>query len=165
MTPLLDILGKNIAAPEVAARLNAYPALRPEAGVESQDHRIGSVKYLRSARDGLLIKLSEDGEVLAVFMLSDGKDGSSEFRGELPGRLHFAAEPSDAIRALGPPALRRPPATYGGQRLGELLRFDRPEMSLHIQFRPDDDGIDLVTAMVARQVPGRSVAPPGAELP
>lgn len=161
MTPLLDILGKNIAAPEVAARLNEYPGLKPEEGADPEDRRLAPVKYLRSARDGLLVKLAEDGEILALFMMSDGKDGCSEFRGELPGKLHFAAEPADAIRALGPPALRRPPATYGGQRLGEFLRFDRPTHSLHIQFRADDDGIDLVTAMVPRQVPGRSVAQPG----
>ena len=157
MTSLLDLLGKHIAAPEVKARLADYPKLRPEAGELSADAS-ESVSYLRSAADGLLIKVSSEGEILAIFMMSDGKDGLSEFRGELPGRLNFAAEPEDAIRALGPPALRRPEATYGEYRLGELLRFDRPAHSIHIQFRADHDGIDLVTAMTARQVPGRSHA-------
>jgi hypothetical protein len=122
---------------------------------------VGAIKYLRSLEDGLLIKMSEDGEILAIFMMSDGKEGSKEFRGELPGRLNFAAEPPDAIRALGPPALRRPPSTYGEHRLGEFLRFDFPTHSLHIQFRADDDGIDIVSAMTAKQVPGRSHAQPG----
>ena len=155
-TPLLELLGKHIAAPEAIETLARYPGLRPEAGGPSADGRT-SVSYLRSARDGLLIKVSAEGEILAVFMMSEGKDGSSEFRGELPGRLNFAAEPEDAIRAFGPPALRRAEATFGGHRVGELLRFDRPKHSLHIQFRPDHDGIDLITAMTARQVPGRSV--------
>ena len=157
MTALLDVLGKHIAAPEVKARLAQYPKLRPEAGEVSHETS-ESVSYLTSTADGLLIKVSADGEILALFMMSDGKDGFSEFRGELPGRLNFAAEPADAIRALGPPALRRPEATYGEYRLGELLRFDRPDHSLHIQFRADHDGIDLVTAMIARAVPGRSHA-------
>lgn len=156
-TPLLELLGKNIAAPEATETLALYPGLRPEEGGPSVDGRM-RVSYLRSARDGLLIKVSAEGEILAVFMMSDGKDGSSEFRGELPGRLNFAAEPQDAIRALGPPASRRAEATYGGHRVGELLRFDWPTHSLHIQFRPDHDGIDLITAMTAREVPGRSVA-------
>lgn len=157
MSAILELLGRNLAAPEAAQRLADYPGLRPEEGgspaVDGE-----AVKYLRSARDGLLIKIAADGEILALFMMSDGKDGCSEFRGELPGKLNFAAEPEDAIRALGPPALRRPAATFGEHRLGEFLRFDRPGFSLHIQFRADHDGIDLVTAMIARQVPGRSHA-------
>ncbi|HET7548325.1 MAG TPA: hypothetical protein VFJ86_11165 [Usitatibacter sp.] len=155
---LFELLGKNIAAPEVAQRLADYPGLRPEPGDTSADDRAIGVKYLRSTRDGLLIKLSDEGEILALFMLSEGKDGGSEFRGELPGKLNFAAEPDDAIRVLGTPDLRREPTSYGGHRLGEFLRFDRPAYSIHIQFRADHDGIDLITAMVARQVPGRSHA-------
>jgi hypothetical protein len=153
---LLPLLGRNVAEPEVAKRLARYPGLRPDDGAAAPEPRIPPVKYLRSAADGLLVKLAEDGEILAFFMMSDGKDGFSEFRGELPGRLNFAAEPEDAIRALGTPASRRAATSYGGHRLGELLRFDWPTHSVHIQFRADHDGIDLVTAMTARQVPGRS---------
>jgi hypothetical protein len=155
---LLDILGRNIAEPEVAKRLADYPGLRPEEGGATREDAAAAVRYLRSAADGLLVKLSGDGEILALFMMSDGKDGCAEFRDELPGRLNFAAEPEDAIRALGPPASRRAAASYGGHRLGELLRFDWPTYSVHVQFRADHDGIDLVTAMTARQVPGRSHA-------
>jgi len=150
MSTLIDLLGRNIAEAQVAERLALYPLLRAEHAPDEP------VKYLRSERDGLLVKCSEDGEILAIFMMSDGKDGFSEFRGELPGRINFAAEPEDAIRALGTPASRRPEKTYGGMRFGELLRFDRPTHSIHIQFRADHDGIDIVTAMAARQVPGRS---------
>jgi hypothetical protein len=158
MSNLLETLGRNIAEPEVAKRLAEYPGLRPEEGGPAPEDATKSVRYLRSVADGLLVKLSEDGDILALFMMSGGKDGFSEFRGELPGRLNFAAEPEEAIRALGEPAMRRPEATYGGHRLGELLRFDWPAYSVHVQFRADHDGIDLVTAMTARQVPGRSHA-------
>ena len=154
MATLVDLVGRNISEPEVAKRFADYPKLRPEPGGDASDE----ANYLRSAPDGLLIKLSGAGNILAIFMMSDGKDGCSEFRGELPGKLNFAAEPEDAIRALGAPASRRPEATFGGRRLGELLRFDWPTHSVHIQFRADHDGIDLVTATDARQVPGRSHA-------
>lgn len=155
MIPILDLVGRNVAEPEVAKRLADYPALAPEDGGLVGEERVQPVKYLRSRADGLLIKLSEDGVILALFLMSDGKDGSSEFRGELPGKINFAAEPEDAIRLLGPPDLRRPPAKYGGHELGEFLRYDRPAYSLHIQFRADHDGIDLITAMAAKEVPGR----------
>jgi hypothetical protein len=158
MSTLLPLLGRNIAEPEVAQRLADYPALKPEEGGGAPEDGTKKVRYLRSLADGLRVKLSEEGEILAIFMMSGGKEGFSEFRGELPGRLNFAAEPEDAIRALGTPAARRGEATYGGYRLGELLRFDWPAYSVHVQFRADHDGIDLVTAMTARQVPGRSHA-------
>ena len=156
----IDLLGRNVGEPEVTLRLTEFPGLRAEAGAEPSADGSAPVKYLRSQRDGLLLKLSGEGVILAAFMMSDGKDGSSEFRGELPGRINFAAEPEDAIRALGPPALRRPAARFGDRELGEFLRYDYPTHSLHIQFRADHDGIDIVTAMIASQVPGRSVAQP-----
>ena len=159
MATLLELLGRNVTEPDVAKRLaKEYPGLSLEDGGVSSDGRIQAVKYLRSPADGLLIKLSGENEILAIFMMSDGKDEFAEFRGELPGRINFAAEPEDAIRALGPPALRRPPGNYGGHRLGEFLRFDLPNCSIHIQFRDEHDGIDIVTAMTAREVPGRSRA-------
>jgi len=149
MSTILDLIGRNFAEPEVAKRLSDYPGLRPEDGGAVSEERVQPVKYLRSTADGLLIKMSDEGMILAIFLMSDGKDGSREYRGELPGRLNFAAEPADAIRAFGPPA------TYGGRPLGEFLRYDWPTYSLHLQFRPDEDGLDLVTAMVAKEVPGR----------
>src|SRR5438045_3588847 len=120
MGSLLDLLGRNVAEPVVAKRLAAYPGLQPEHGGGVGNDATQAAWYLRSAADGLLIKLSADREILAIFMMSDGKEGFSEFRGELPGRLNFAAEPEDAIRVLGPPALRRAAASYGGHQLGEL---------------------------------------------
>jgi hypothetical protein len=160
MANLLEILGRNVGEPDVVKRLMEFPGLRAERSGDTADERAHSVKYLRSHRDGLLLKLSSEGNVLAIFMMSDGKEGSSEFTGELPGRINFAAEPEDAIRALGPPTSRRAAAKYGGHELGELLRYDFPAYSLHIQFRAEHDGIDIVTAMTASQVPGRSVAQP-----
>lgn len=159
MAPLIELLGRSFTEPEVAKRLADYRGLRLEESGAAPDERIAPVKYLRSAAEGLLIKLSEEGVILAIFMMSGGKEDYSEFRGELPGKMNFAAEPEDAIRALGPPASRRAEATYGGIALGELLRYDYPTHSVHIQFRADHDGIDLVTAMVPREVPGRRHSP------
>ena len=141
---ILDLLGKNLASDDAAALLAAYPFLKPEAqdGMET-------VYYLRSERDGLLIKVSEHGEVLTIFMMSEGKDGFSQFKGPLPGMLAF----SSTRRA---PALVNAPLKVGSLELGELMRFDMPAFSVHFQFRTRDAGIELVTAMVPHLVPGRA---------
>lgn len=155
-TPLLGLLGRNVLSPEAAQVLSRYPGLRRDP--RGRDDGEAPVAYLRSVADGLLVKVTHDGEILAVFMMSEGKDGFSQFRGELPGGLSFASRPSDALKALGAPGHSRPAGTMGAYAHGELLRFDRPDYSIHFQFRSDRGGIELVTAMVASAVPGRSVA-------
>ena len=61
------------------------------------------------------------------------------------------------LRALGAPAFIRPAGKLGSFEHGELMRFDKPHCSVHVQFRSRGAGIELVTAMVPHLVPGRSV--------
>jgi hypothetical protein len=158
---LIALIGKTVTAPEAEKTLAQYPGLRPESGDIAPDEGVAVVNYLRSERDGVLIKITPDGEVLAVFFMSEGKDGSTQFKGPLPGGLTFASNAGDAVRQFGKPAYRRAPGKIGSLAVGELLRYDLPGHSLHFQFRPGDDtGIDLVTAMAAHTVPGRSVRGP-----
>jgi hypothetical protein len=154
-TRLLEILGSNVTSPEAARELALYPALRRERDDAAQDEET-PVQYLRSERDGLLIKLSDDGEILAIFMMGEGKDGFSQYRGALPGRLSFASTPADVLKSLGAPAFSQPPGKVGSFHYGDLLRYDRPAYSIHFQFRSDRRGIELITAMTAASVPGRS---------
>lgn len=158
MTELFDILGKHVSSPEATAALARYPKLAPQVeDVEPDD----DVRYLRSRSDGLLVKLSAEGEILAIFLMGEGREGFSQFRGELPANLTFASKPPEVLKALGAPAYNRPPGKVGAFEHGELFRFDRPGHSLHFQFRGDRDGIELITAMAAKSVPGRSVAAQG----
>jgi hypothetical protein len=156
VSELLDLLGKNVASEEAQAVLAKYPALKsviedlgPGAGVEP-------AHYLRSERDGLLIKCNAEGEVRTIFLMSEGKDGFSQFVGDLPGGLTFESTPEEALDVFGDPGYRRSPGRIGQLEIGELLRFDLPDRSIHFQFRGDGNGVDLVTAMVAQSVPGRS---------
>jgi len=155
MSRLLELLGTNAASPGARELLARYPALRSEIEELGPDDGLEPVRYLRSEDDGLLIKCSHDGEVRAVFFMSEGKDGFAQFRGPLPGNLTFASTPGDAVSAFGSPAYRRPAGKIGPLEVGELLRFDWPNHSVHFQFRSGAEGIDLVTAMTARSVPGR----------
>jgi len=157
---LLGILGKHVLSEDASRELARYPALRRESeDSETDQEGAVAVQYLRSEADGLLIKLSGEGEILAIFMMSEGKDGFSQFRGELPARLSFSSTPSDTLKALGAPGYSKPASKVGSFTLGELLRFDRPGYSIHFQFRGDRSGVDLVSAMTAASVPGRAQAP------
>ena len=155
MTPLLELLGKNMASPEAIDVLERYPALEPETHAELEE----GLHYLRSESDGLLIKLSETGEVLTIFLMAEGKEGFSQFAGPLPAGLSFGSTRREVVMALGAPAFIRPPGKVGSFMLGELMRFDKPGYSIHVQFRSSGAGIELVTAVLAHLVPGRSVAP------
>src|SRR4051812_24803176 len=159
MTPLIEIAGKHVASPEAVEALAPYPALRPESDDFDPGEGMTPVHYLRSEADGLLIKLSAEGEILAIFLMSEGKDGFSQFQGEMPGQLPFTSQPADVLKKLGAPAFNRPPGMIGSYRHGEFFRYDKPGYSVHFQFRGDRGGIELITAMAARAVPGRTVAP------
>ena len=160
MTPLLDLLGKNVASDEAKRELARFPNMRSEIQDVSAYEGAPVVHYLHGERDGIRIKCSPDGEIVTIFLMSEGKEGFRQYCGELPGDLDFDATPEDALRAFGEPAWRRPAGPVGSHEQGELLRYDWPLYSLHLQFRGDGAGLDLVTAMTARSVPGRSHAVP-----
>jgi hypothetical protein len=155
---LFDLLGKNVMAPEAAKELERYPALQPEKDEAAFDEGEDPVHYLRSERDGLLIKLSGEGEILAIFLMSQGREGFSQFLGTLPGGLTFASTAADTLKALGAPAHSRPRSKLGSLQLGESLRFDDRARSLHFQFRSDGSGIEMLSALIAGTVPGRAVS-------
>ena len=160
MTALLEILGKHVLSDDASRELARYPALRRDSAPAGRDDDgVPPVQYLRSEVDGLLIKLSDEGEILAIFLMSEGKDGFSQFRGGLPAKLSFSSTPSEALKALGAPGYSQPAGKVGSFAHGDLLRFDRPGYSVHFQFRSDRKGIELVSAMTARSVPGRPQAP------
>ena len=144
-------------SPEVTGILEAFPALKAEVQ-DLGEEGIPRVRYLASEADGLLIKGTEDGDIVAIVLMSEGKNGFSEFSGEMPPGLDFESTRADVLKRLGPPAFSQPKKKIGQLETGELLRFDQPSYSLHFQFRADGNGIELITAMVASAVPGRSVA-------
>src|SRR5512140_2646998 len=120
MTELLDILGKHVASPDVVKQLARFPKLHAEAEDSTPDEGMDAVRYLRSEADGLLIKLSGEGEILAIFLMGEGKDGFTQYAGELPDELTFASRPGDVLRRLGAPAYNRPASRIGQFKVGPL---------------------------------------------
>jgi hypothetical protein len=155
MSKLLDLVGTHVASDAARAVIALFPDLGAEVEDLGPNSGVPPAHYLRSEDDGLLIKCSPEGEILAIFLMSQGKDGFEQFAGELPGHLTFESTPRDALAAFGEPAYRRPPSRIGSTQIGELLRFDYPDRSVHFLFRSGGAGIDLVTVMAARAVPGR----------
>jgi hypothetical protein len=151
---LHEILGKGATSAEAAEVLAAYPNLRSFA--EDLGPGEEPVRYLANEADGLRLKLAGDGTILTIFLMGEGKDGYTQFRGELPGGLTFGSTRVDALRTFGAPAYFRAAGKLGSFQVGELMRFDRPTHSLHLQFRADGAGIELVTVMSAAAVPGRA---------
>jgi hypothetical protein len=156
---LFEILGRNMMSTEVTSILAAFPALKAEVQ-DLEEEGIPPVRYLTSERDGLLIKGTADGDIVGFFLMSEGKDGFSEYSGEMPSGLDFESTRADVLKRLGPPTFIQAPKRIGQLQTGELMRFDQPAYSLHFQFRADGSGIELITVMVASAVPGRSVAAP-----
>lgn len=156
MHKLLDLLGINVTSEEAKEILARYPGMHSEVEDLGPGSGIAPAHYLRSEADGVMIKCNAEGDVNAIFLMSDGKDGFEQFHGTLPGNLRFDSSPEDAIRAFGKPAYRREARRMGSLNVGELLRFDWPDRSLHFQFRGDGSGVDLVTVMTAKSVPGRT---------
>lgn len=156
MKKLHEILGRVPTSPEATEVLATYPNLRvhvEELGPEEEP-----VRYLSNEGDGLRMRLSSEGTILTIFLMSEGKDGFSQYRGELPGGLSFDSTRAEALKTFGAPAYFRASGKLGSFRVGELMRFDWPTHSLHLQFRPEGVGIELVTLMSAEAVPGRSVS-------
>src|SRR5436305_2008064 len=105
---LLELLGRNVTSPEGAALLARYPALEPDSDEDEPGVGGDVVHYLNSESDGLLIKVSGEGTILTIFMMSEGKDGFSQFKEPLPGQLSFTSTRREVVQALGAPAHIRP---------------------------------------------------------
>lgn len=157
MAPLIALLGQPLQSPLVKAWLAGLPSTEPTTidwSDEGEMHR-----FLQSKAAGVEIKHSDEGNIETIFLMSDGKDGFAQFRGDLGKGLAFSSSPEDVTRVLGKPSLHRP-AGLGvlNRRHGEIMRYDYPEHSVAFQFREEGQGIETVILMIAATVPGRASA-------
>jgi len=157
MAPLVALLGQPLQSASVKGWLATLPPTE-SATVDWSDE--GEIhRFLESKAAGVAIKHSDEGNIQTIFLMSEGKDGFSQYRGELGHALVFSSSPDDVMRALGKPSLHRP-ASLGlfNQRTGEIMRHDYSAHSVHFQFRAGGQGIEQVTLMTAAAVPGRERA-------
>ena len=151
MAPVLALLGQSLESPPVRSWLGSLPQVKANIldwSDEGEVHR-----YLESKAGGVAIKHSDEGKIEAIFLMSEGRDGFSQYRGDLGCGLTFLCSPDQLVRAFGEPSLHRPAADgLFNQRTGEIMRFDYPEYSIHFQFRADEPGIELITLMTSADV-------------
>jgi hypothetical protein len=151
MAPVLALLGQSLQAPPVQSWLASLPDVKAEIldwSDEGEVHR-----YLESKPGGVAIKHSDEGKIEAIFLMSEGRDGFSQYRGDLGRGLTFSCSPDELVQTFGEPSLRRPAAVgLFNQRTGVIMRFDYPEHSIHFQFRADEPGIELITLMTSADV-------------
>jgi hypothetical protein len=157
MAPLIELLGQPIQSSPVKSWLAGLPSTKPTTIDWSDEGEIH--RFLESKAAGVAIKHSDEGNIETIFLMSEGKDGFAQYRGELGQGLAFSSSAEDVMRALGKPSLHRQ-AGLGlfNQRHGEIMRYDYPEHSVAFQFREECPGIQQVTLMTAATVPGRARA-------
>ena len=111
--------------------------------------------YYAAASLGFELGCTE-GDVIKLVSLyaADVKAGFDPYRGPLLGGLTLADGADAVLGALGPPAKR------GGEqlvptigRVGPWSRWDLPDLSVHVQFRPRGRAIAAVTLLAPDRVP------------
>jgi hypothetical protein len=156
MEDLVRIVGQYINSEAVRRTLSAYVPLVAEVLDLAPDEGVPKDLFLENVEAGICIKHRESGEVTTVFLFSQGRDGYAQYAGELGRGLDFSSTAEAARQALGAPSFYRAEnsnAILGAH--GEILRYDYPTYSLHLQFSVGGSGLELVTLMSPQVVPGR----------
>ena len=143
---LVEAIGRPLESTEGRRLLQRFRALRPEVLDLAPDEGLPPDHYLSSPDEGISIKHTAAGRITDVFLMAAGKDAFAQFAGALPEGLSFADTPLVVQARLGAPSFRRD-ASAAPFAHGTILRYDRPGYSLHVQFREDRPGIELVTVM------------------
>ncbi len=93
---------------------------------------------------GLALQCDQDEKISVIFLFSDKYDGFDESLMEFP----FSWKREQVVGHFGTP-------TKGGGRMKDPIlgeyggwdRFDYPNYTVHIEYRPDSDRIKMVTLM------------------
>lgn len=128
----LAVVGRPIESRAVRALLDRYSMVPDDSHVLSI--------YWEAPHAGIEV-LESDGVVDAVFLHAEGRDDFAEYRGPLPGGVHFGMSRTEARACLGEPEWKGPvldvaglgPSATDRYRLDELvvsLAHDAPEFGL-----------------------------------
>ncbi len=144
MDELLTLIDTNLDSDEAKRILSAF-TFGAEDGDDREISRMTGERYLCDNASGIEIQYDKKGIIKTIFLKREGKDGCSEFSGELPHGLTFQSTAADVRAALGEPSVDQPRYNW--------LRYDTDQRSCHFSFRDGDGGLNMVTLMAPDQVP------------
>lgn len=143
---LSRLLGKNINTPEAIVFARDFPSLKAYSLDLASDENVAPEHYLSSEFEGIQVRHSNTGTIEVAFLMSEGKDGFSQYRRVLGNGLSFTSNASDVVQVMGEPSVRKPTRVISliGQ-VGETMRYDYPTHSVHFQFLISGKGIEQIT--------------------
>lgn len=150
------LLGKNLESPGVRQLLQRCPSIERFSSNFALHENVPVQHYLSDKSKGLQIRLSQDNDIEVIFLMSEGKDGYRQCDFTLSKSLMFSSNASDVIEQLGRPDFYRPESIdllLGS--VGEIVRYDYPDKSLHFQLKTSGQGIELITLSIPSCTPGR----------
>lgn len=151
MTPL-DLIGLDIRSKKVADFLESR-SIYVDLNVLIADG-VEREKSFTIQEQGIGVSSGLDMRISCIHLYAEGVQGCRQYPGELPLTLNFGQLRHEVLATLGPAS------KSGGGRLnakGEMIpkwdRFDFGSCSVHLQFSPSDDSLELVTVMSSEVVP------------
>ena len=157
LTQLSLLLGKNVGSPDTLPLLQAFPTLKSSVLDIASDENVEVEHYLTSESEGIQVRHSSEGAIEVIFLMSEGKDGFSQYKPTLGAALSFSSCAPSVIQAMGQPTQAKPARTIALLgTVGETMRYDYPTHSIHFQFRASGNGIELITLSVKSSTPGRN---------
>jgi len=138
---LTSLLGRNLNDPALAQIISSL-------GVEPEITEVDDRYYYEFKNKGLELVFDEDLKLRSIHLYPEGRNGYSQYRGDIPNDITFTLSRSEVHQKLGEPS------AFGGGKVkpvfGVIPRWDLyeyPTYSLHVEYLPGENGISLITLM------------------
>jgi hypothetical protein len=137
-----DILGQFVYTPLVATFLGTLGGARFD--------RFADLEIREYADKGLAVYINRDRRVVSVFLYSARDESHASYAGVMPRHLSFADTAKEVADKIGR-------ASASGRIKESGAPWDRCDfdtVSIHVQYRLDSKGIEMVTLMTPAMARG-----------
>jgi filamentous hemagglutinin len=112
--------------------------------------------YYEFQQRGVSLLFDLEERLKAIYLYHAGRDGYTQYAGDLPDRITFMDHQDDVLRKLGAPS-----KAGGGEAsllyevVPNWIRYDHDGYSVHVELSAADGSVSLVTLMSPEAVPAR----------